>query len=138
MHYHIKQLKKNTAVIQIQEQILHKRSDTHAVHPVTERLLLPSLLKIGQLLLGRLQGWEVVEQVAYKRQVQFGVSLDDIFGANEFAAFHLDGVRQHEFSKLRWVRLVQVGLIDSQVSWGDLESKVLNYKGISHNCAILM
>ena len=100
---------------------MHKRPHSHAVHPVSERLLLARFLEDRQFLLRGLQRWEVVEQIAHERQVQLGVSLDDVLDAYKLAALHLLRVLQDKLGEFGRIGLAHVRLIDSKADRGDLK-----------------
>lgn len=103
---------------------MYKRLDSHAVHPVAERFFLACFLEVGQLLFSWFQRGEVVEKVAQESEIQLGVTFDDIFHADELAAFHLLSVFQDKLCKFRGVRFAQVWLVNSKTGRSDLLTEI--------------
>ncbi len=51
----VKELEEDDAVLQVAVQIVHKRVDAHAVHPVAKRLLLARLVALAKIKVGQRQ-----------------------------------------------------------------------------------
>lgn len=62
---------------------------------------------VDVLVLWLLQRWIFVEQVGYKRQVEFGVAADDISGHDELSAPEALGLIQHALGSLQVVLLLK-------------------------------
>ena len=100
------------------------RIDTKTVHPVPVHLLLSRLLNSVHLnndvFFGRIQSWEVVEQVCYKSQVETLLTLDHILGSHECSGLDLVRLLQHRLRPLQQVNLGHGLLVDTCFSWSNL------------------
>ena len=106
---HIFHLKYDEPITEVGVEIVDCWADPQRVHPVPVHLFLPRLLnsallnRLDILLLGRVQGRVVVEQVSNKRQVELFLALDHILGGDEGSALNFVRLVQHELRPLQQI-----------------------------------